>query len=79
MNQTKVLSGLIESRKRKNLTQEELAKKANVSRSLVANIERGAADPSLKSAYRIALVLEESIEDVFFSHNVHKMNKNDST
>lgn len=67
---------LTEKRNVLNLTQEQLAKKAQVSRPLLSNIERGAAYPSLNSAYRIAKALNSTIDEIFFGSNVHKMNIN---
>lgn len=43
-----------EMRRRALLTQKELAEKANISRSYLANIESGKYNPSLKVLKRIA-------------------------
>lgn len=56
---------LIETRKRFNLTQEELAKKVDISRAYLANIEAGKHTPSLEVAYNLAKVLNTSVEDLF--------------
>lgn len=46
------------SRKEKGLTQEELAVKVGVSRSLIANLEGGHCSISLYSLHRICMYLE---------------------
>ena len=77
MNNYKPLKRLTKKRNLLNMTQEQLAKKAKVSRPLLSNIERGAASPSLMSAYRIAKALNSTIDEIFFGTNVHKMNNID--
>ena len=47
-------------------TQAELAEHLGVSRQTVNAIETGKYDPSLPIAFRIARVLEEPIEELFF-------------
>lgn len=69
------LAKLIDARKEMNLTQEEFAKKAGISRSLYSNIERGEYMPSLKNAYRIAKVAKKSIEHLFFNHKARISSK----
>jgi putative transcriptional regulator len=67
---------LINARESMGWTQEELARKSLVSRSLIANIERGYATPSLEKANRIAASLGCSVNEVFifFESDVHKTN-----
>lgn len=67
------LKNLILARQEAGLTQGELAKKAKISRSLLSNIERGYAAPSLQTAYRISKVLKKPIDYLFFNENAHKM------
>lgn len=51
-------------RKRKGLTQQELAVKAGITRGMVAKYETNAADPTLKTAFKIAQVLEIQLEEL---------------
>ncbi len=54
-----------ELRARENLTQEELARLAGVRRETILFLEKGKYNPSLKLAYKVALALKSSIEEVF--------------
>jgi len=47
------------------MTQEQLAEKAGVTRQTIVAIEKGNYSPSLELAFRIALVFNLSIEEVF--------------
>lgn len=47
-----------------NLTQEELAKKLNVSRPLITQFERGTRTPTILLSKEIATVLDCKIEDL---------------
>ena len=51
-------------RNEKRLTQEELAQKLNISRPMVAQLERGTKVPTLPLAARIAEVFNCSLEDL---------------
>lgn len=66
---------LIRARNEMNLTQDEVAKLAGISRTMYTNIELGKATPSLNRAYQIAKVLKKSIEQLFFNQKVQKLNK----
>ncbi|MBN2239181.1 MAG: helix-turn-helix transcriptional regulator [Dehalococcoidales bacterium] len=48
-----------------DLTQENLAKKLNVTRSTIVSIEKGKYDPSIGLAFKIANLFNVTIEDVF--------------
>ncbi|ERM18994.1 helix-turn-helix transcriptional regulator [Brevibacillus laterosporus] len=72
------LENLIRTRLGLNLTQDELAKKADLSRAMLSNIERGYALPSLPVAYRISKVLKKPIEYIFFNDNARKMSRKQS-
>lgn len=52
-------------RKDRKLTQQDLADQVGVSRQSVISIELGKYDPSLPLAFKIADVLNKSIEDIF--------------
>jgi putative transcriptional regulator len=56
---------LIKARKDLGMTQEELAKKANISRTYLTNIENGIYTPSLEVAKNIASLLDMSIDALF--------------
>ncbi|KZX14782.1 anaerobic benzoate catabolism transcriptional regulator [Methanobrevibacter cuticularis] len=48
------------------MTQEDLAKKSNVSRQTISALENGKYNPSLALAHKITKILEcQNIEDVF--------------
>jgi DNA-binding XRE family transcriptional regulator len=54
-----------ELRARYNLTQDELAEKVGVTRQTMLHLEKGKYNPSLLLAYRVAKVLQSSIDEVF--------------
>ena len=58
-------------RERRNLTQGELAKAANVSQSTIAHIENGNKDPSLSTLKKIAEALDVHMAVLFSSDQVH--------
>jgi putative transcriptional regulator len=77
MTELRPQTKLTKKRKEKGMTQDQLAKKAKISRPLLSNIERGDAMPSLLAAYRIAKALDSTIDDVFifFSQKARKTSK----
>lgn len=55
-----------EIRKEKNMTQEQLCKKANVSRAIISDLETGKRTvTSTKTLMKIAEALECSVADIF--------------
>ena len=60
-----VISKLAEYRKRKKLTQAQLAQLAGVTQSAISMFETGYKTPSLRVALRLSKVLDVSIEDLF--------------
>ena len=54
-----------EYRARHGLTQEELAKKVGVRRETIVFLEKGRYNPSLFLAFRIAKILQATIEQLF--------------
>ena len=63
-----------ELRKEKNMTQEQLAIKAGISRKYLSNIERHGAVPSVEVAFKISDGLEIDIDKVFFDVPKNKSN-----
>ncbi|WP_074405807.1 MULTISPECIES: helix-turn-helix transcriptional regulator [Aquimarina] len=47
------------------MTQQELADQVNVTRQTIAAIEKGKYSPSLELAFKIALVFNKPLEEVF--------------
>ncbi|MHA1732655.1 MAG: helix-turn-helix transcriptional regulator [Promethearchaeota archaeon] len=56
---------LREFRKERRLTQEEFGRLVGVSRETISSLERGKYNPSLPLAFKIARVLNVSIEEIF--------------
>ena len=52
-------------RKERAWSQAELATRLGVSRQTVIAIERGKYDPSLRLAFKLAGIFEQSIEEIF--------------
>ncbi|RED55721.1 helix-turn-helix transcriptional regulator [Cohnella lupini] len=51
------------------MTQQQLAEKAGVTRQTIVALEQGKYSPSLELAFRIALVFASPLEEVFFIEN----------
>lgn len=47
------------------ITLEDLAQKAKIGRTTIYSIVRGASIPSIETAYKIATILDTSIETLF--------------
>ncbi|HQO69632.1 MAG TPA: helix-turn-helix transcriptional regulator [Clostridia bacterium] len=47
------------------MTQQQLADKAGVSRQTIISIEAGKCSPSLELAFKIAIIFDVGIEEVF--------------
>ncbi|WP_070119340.1 helix-turn-helix transcriptional regulator [Bacillus marinisedimentorum] len=54
-----------EYRAKKNMTQDELAKRVHVRRETISHLEKGKYNPSLKLAHDIAKILDGSIDELF--------------
>lgn len=52
-------------RKRFGLTQEDIAKKTNVTRQTINAIENNKYSPSLELAMRLAMIFNTSVEEIF--------------
>lgn len=57
-------------RRELDLTQEELAERADLHRTFISIIERGEANPSLDNIERLAQALEISIADLLIQYKV---------
>ena len=57
-------------RKSKGYTQTQLAKDAKISRPYLSNVENDKVEPTAKIMFRIAKVLNEKIEVIFFDSDV---------
>jgi putative transcriptional regulator len=51
------------------MTQQQLAEKVGVTRQTIVAIEKEKYSPSLELAFRIALVFNSPLEEVFFVEN----------
>lgn len=56
-------------RQRKNLKQEELAKKAGISRLMLGKYERGQASPSAETLQKLAVILGVSTDNLLDNNN----------
>lgn len=62
-------------RKQQNLSQEELAKKANVSRTIVGNYERNANTPSIEVLIKLARIFNVSVDYIVGEGEISSLNK----
>ena len=60
---------LIEVRKKKGYTQEQMANKLNIARTTYTGYENGNFAPSLETALRIKKILNYSKDDIFLISN----------
>ncbi|MBI3588000.1 helix-turn-helix transcriptional regulator [Candidatus Micrarchaeota archaeon] len=58
-------NGIKDLRGQSGMTQEELARRAGVTRQTIIALEGGKYNPSLQLAFRISKVFSKSIEEVF--------------
>lgn len=65
---------LIEIRKKKGYTQEQMANKLNVARTTYTGYENGNFSPSLEMAIEIKKILNYKNDDIFLVSNVSKTN-----
>lgn len=66
---------LIQKRKRKKLTQQQIADMLEISRSTYSAYETGQIDPPLKIATKIKEILSYKNDDIFLNENVSKTDK----
>jgi transcriptional regulator with XRE-family HTH domain len=57
-------------RRELDLSQEELAERAELHRTYISDIERGDRNPSLENIEKLAKALEISIADIFINYDV---------
>lgn len=62
---------LVYLRERRHMTQQELAKAADVSQSTIAHIENNKKDPSISTLKKLASALDVHIAVLFSSDTVH--------
>ena len=55
-----------EARQKLDLSQDELAKKAGVSRITISSLETGKFCPTAKLALILCIILDEKFEDLFY-------------
>lgn len=67
---------LIEERKRRGLTQEQVAKALGISRTAYVRYETGSRTPDLATALRIAQMLQRDV-DFLFGQDVPQRNNTD--
>ena len=60
---------IAELRSTNKLTQDDLAKKLDVSRQTIISLEKEKYNPSIMLAYKIARIFSLSIEDIFLFDN----------
>lgn len=63
---------LINARKAKGLTQEQLASMMNCTKSTISNWENGYSAPKLADALKLSEILEQSVVSLFCSIEVQK-------
>ena len=67
MAKTRVRNNIRKLRfERDEMTQQELAEKVGVTRQTIVAIEKEKYSPSLEAAFKIALALEKSLNEVFY-------------
>ncbi|MDD2181434.1 MAG: helix-turn-helix transcriptional regulator [Bacilli bacterium] len=61
-----------EYRKNKRLTQDELASELDVSRKTINLIESGKLLPKIDLVYKLSLILDEPIENLFYNEKYYE-------
>lgn len=59
-------------RTRKNITQLELARKTGVTKDYISMIERGKRNPGIFLAKKIAVILDATLDEIFFENETNK-------
>ena len=63
------------ARETKELSQEQLAERLNVTRQAVSNWERGKSEPDIETLQRLSDVLEISVEDLIYGETKKRVSK----
>ncbi|MDD5486940.1 MAG: helix-turn-helix transcriptional regulator [Dehalococcoidales bacterium] len=64
---------LAKKRKGAGFTQKTMAEKTGISLSFYIKIEQGKRNPSLELARDIAILLNATVDEIFFNHQGHVM------
>jgi len=64
----RVANKIKQVRKEKDMTQQDLAERAGVTRQTIIAIEAEKYAPSLELAFRIVIILEQPFENIFSFH-----------
>lgn len=68
-----IINRIKEYRKNKNMTQEELANELGVSRKTLNLIESGSVVPKVDIAYKLSLILEVTVEEIFYNEDYNNL------
>lgn len=66
-----MINKITEYRTKKNMTQDALAEKANITRPYLSDLENNKKKPSFEVADRIAKALGEPVDAIFFGESVN--------
>ena len=61
------MTKIMQIRKKKGVTQAELAERCETTQQTIAKIEKGLVDPKISTLHKIAEALECELSDLFFS------------
>ncbi|EJL6311341.1 helix-turn-helix transcriptional regulator [Vibrio cholerae] len=62
--QARIGLNIKDCRERKQMTQEELATRSQLSINVISRLERGVTNPRLSTIYKIALILDANVSDL---------------
>lgn len=62
---SEIVKRLVKERKRRGITQEQLARASDIDRTHMGSIEQGRRKPTLSTIYKIAKVLKLPLEKLF--------------
>ncbi len=70
-----VMQAMIDARKNRGMTQEELAKATGISQADISRLEKGTGNPSIKTLQRVARALKMSLKIEFVPYQETKTGK----